>query len=316
MISEETIFVLGAGASAPYGYPLGSDLRDDIYLNFKSDMSALLERSGGDYGALKEPMQAATDFIESFQKSRIQSIDRWLSLNGSYRDIGKLAIVNAIVKREHQTGIIFEGKDKSLDWFSVLFNEMMVGISKPEHFAYHRVGFIIFNYDRVFEHLLYESFRNAFSNVPLEEINRILSTIPILHVYGCIDEPPWKKGEHKYGDSYTLPYLDGARKRIKIVGESVATYGHMELGKVDLLLRSPRKIFFLGFGYDSQNLELLGIPQRFEGISQPPAILGTGQGLFQEEIDSIQLRLGVNNARLVKGCDCTELLRKYFVGIG
>lgn len=312
MISEETIFVLGAGASAPYGYPIGSELRDDICLNFKNDMSALLERSGGDYGALKEPMQAAADFIESFQKSRIQSINRWLSLNGSYRDIGKLAIVNAIVKRE-QTRIAFEGKAKALDWFSVLFNEMMVGIAKPEHFAYHRVGFITFNYDRVFEHLLYESFRNAFSNVPLEEINRILSTIPILHVYGCIDKPPWKKREYKYGDSYTLPYIDEARKRIKTVGESVATYGHMELRKGDLLLRSARKIFFLGFGYDSQNLELLGIPQRFEGISQPPTILGTGQGLFQEEILSIQLRLGMSLAPVVKECDCTELLRKYFV---
>lgn len=259
-------------------------------------------------------MQAATDFIECFQKSRIQSIDRWLSLNGSYKDIGKLAIVNAIVKREHPKRMVFEGKDKSLDWFSILFNEMMVGIAKPEHFAYHRVGFITFNYNRVFEHLFYESFRNAFSNVPLEEISRILSTIPILHVYGCIDEPPWRKEKYKYGDSYTLPYFDEARMRIKTVGESVATYGHMELGKGHLLLRSAKRIFFLGFGYDSQNLELLGIPQRFEGISQPPAILGTGQGLFQEEILSIQLKLGRSLAAAVKACDCAELLRKYFVG--
>jgi hypothetical protein len=314
MISEETIFVLGAGASAPYGYPIGSELRDDICLNFKSDMNALRERSGNDYGALKEPMQAAADFIECFQKSRIRSIDRWLNLNGKYRDIGKLAIVNTILKREHPTRIIFEGKDKSLDWFSVLFNEMMVGVVKPEHFAYHKVGFITFNYDRVFENLLFESFRNAFSNVPLEEISRILSTIPIIHVYGCIDDPPWKEGKYRYGDSYTLPHLDEARIRIKTVGESIATYGHMDLGKGDLLLRSPRRILFLGFGYDSQNLELLGIPQRFEGTSQPPAIWGTGQGLFQEEIVSIQMKLGMTSSPNVKTCDCTELLRKYFVG--
>ena len=47
MIGDETVFILGAGASAPYGYPIGGGLRDDICLNFKSDMSALLEKYGG-----------------------------------------------------------------------------------------------------------------------------------------------------------------------------------------------------------------------------------------------------------------------------
>ena len=63
MISDETVFVLGAGASAPYGYPIGNELRDDIRLNFKIDMSALQERSCGDYEALKDLMQSAADFF-------------------------------------------------------------------------------------------------------------------------------------------------------------------------------------------------------------------------------------------------------------
>jgi len=258
-------------------------------------------------------MQVAADFIDCFQKSRIRSIDRWLSLNGNYRDIGKLAIVNAIVKREQPTRIVFEGKDKSLDWFSTLFNELMVGLRKPEHLTFHRLAFITFNYDRVFEHLLYESFRNTFSNVPPEEINRILSTIPIFHIYGCVDDPPWRKANYRYGDSHTLAHLDEARKRIKTVGENVVGFGLAESSKMDLLLNSARKIFFLGFGYDLQNLEMLGIPKRFEGISTPPSILGTGQGLFQEEIHSIEQGLG-NLVPAIKACDCTELLRKHFVG--
>ena len=273
MISDETVFILGAGASVPYGYPTGSELRDDICLNFKTDMSNLFQRSKGDYLELGDLMEGAADFVDCFQKSRIRSIDRWLSLNGKYKDIGKLAIVNAIVKLENKTRVMFEGKDKSLDWFSILFNEMMVGATLPEHFGCHKVGFITFNYDRLFEYLLYESFRTSFSKVRLEEISRILSTVPVHHVFGCIDEPPWKKGEYKYGGNYTLSYLDEARKRIKIIGESVADYTQPFRSQVDLLLRSARKIFFLGFGYDPQNLEILGIPQRFDGKSQLPAIL-------------------------------------------
>ena len=314
MIRNSTVFILGAGASAPYGYQKGSDeLRDDICLNFKTDMSALKESSGGDYGALKDLMQSADDFVERFQNSRIRSIDKWLSWNDSYRDIGKLAIVNAIVKRENKYQAIFVGKDKSLDWFSVLFNEMMIGVSIPDHFGYHQVGFITFNYDRLFEYLLYESFRNAFSNLPFEEINRIFSSIHIPHVYGCIDKPPWKKEDHKYGDSYTLTYLDEARKRIKTVGESVATFSRRH-SIVDILLSSARRIIFLGFGYDPQNLEILGIPQRFKDIPQPPLILGTGQGLHQEEIRKIKLRLESSLEPVIENCDCTVLLRKNLVG--
>ena len=171
MISNGIVFILGAGASVPYGYPIGSQLRDDICLNFKKDMTGHKESSGGDYGPLKDLIQLVDDFVERFQNSRIRSIDKWLSLNEGYKDIGKLAIVNAIVKRENRRQLMFEGRDKSFDWFSVLFNEMMVGVAMPHHFSYREVCFITFNYDRVFEHLFFESFRNTFPSISLEEMN-------------------------------------------------------------------------------------------------------------------------------------------------
>lgn len=309
MISNDTVFILGAGASAPYGYPKSSgDLKDDICLNFRNDMRMLFEKSKDEYWRLGDLVETADDFIKRFQKSRIRSIDKWLSFNGRYRDIGKLAIVNAIVKVENEYQAMFEGRDKSLDWFSVLFNEMMVDVALPNHFGYHKVYFITFNYDRVFEHLLYESFRNTFSEVRPEEINTILSNITIIHVYGCIDDPPWKGERFKYGGSYKLNHLDEARKRIMTVGESVGANG--QTNKMNLLLRSARRIFFLGFGYDPQNLEILGIPQCFKDILQPPLLLGTGQGLFQEEINKIKLRLEMTPEPVIKDCDCTVLLRK------
>ncbi len=265
MISNGIVFILGAGASVPYGYPIGSQLRDDICLNFKKDMTGHKESSGGDYGPLKDLIQLVDDFVERFQNSRIRSIDKWLSLNEGYKDIGKLAIVNAIVKRENRRQLMFEGRDKSFDWFSVLFNEMMVGVAMPHHFSYREVCFITFNYDRVFEHLFFESFRNTFPSISLEEMNRILLPIHIFHIYGYVDEPPWKKEDHKYGDSYTLKYLDEARKRIKTVGESIADYTKPFRSQVDLFLRSARKIFFLGFGYHPQNLRDVGNTKALRG---------------------------------------------------
>jgi hypothetical protein len=80
------------------------------------------------------------------------------------------------------------------------------------------------------------------------------------------------------------------------------------------LLKWAKKVFFLGFGYDSQNLEVLGIPQRFQARSEPPEIFGTGQGLLPEEIQSTQMKMGPGLPPTIKEFDCTELLRRYFVG--
>jgi len=319
MISNDTVFILGAGASAPYGYPTASGLKDDICLNFRNDMTNLLNSIKGSYGELRNLMNFADDFVKSFQKSRIRSIDKWLSSNGSYRDIGKLAIVNSIVKKENESQLRFEGrneKEKSLDWFTTLFNEMMIGFNLHDHFYFHKVYFITFNYDRVFEYLLYESFRHSFSGVKLEEINRVLSNLTINRIYGCIDDPPWKKEGDQYGDSYKLKCLDEARKRIKTVGETVTDT--IQVHQMDLLFRSATRIFFLGFGYDQQNLEILRIPERFKGSLLRPIILGTAQGQLKEEIDKIKLRflsrLDPAPIITIEDCDCTTLLRKYLVG--
>ncbi len=37
MFKKETVFILGAGASKPYGYPLGSDLIKEIIANIDND---------------------------------------------------------------------------------------------------------------------------------------------------------------------------------------------------------------------------------------------------------------------------------------
>ena len=36
MITENTVFILGARASCPYGFPSGAGLRDDICCNFRT----------------------------------------------------------------------------------------------------------------------------------------------------------------------------------------------------------------------------------------------------------------------------------------
>jgi len=95
MIREGTVFIIGAGASAPYGFPVGSGFRDDICLNFRKD----IEKFGVSSIDVLDMLEQADEFVERFRKSQIL-IDKWLSLNRRFENIGKLAIVNSIVKHE------------------------------------------------------------------------------------------------------------------------------------------------------------------------------------------------------------------------
>ena len=72
MIERPTLFVLGAGASEPYGYPTGAELRRYICDIFPGLFSDFIDTTVG------KPVPAArsqnTDFSEAFRKSSTASI--------------------------------------------------------------------------------------------------------------------------------------------------------------------------------------------------------------------------------------------------
>jgi len=157
------------------------------------------------------------------------------------------------------------------------------------------------------EHLFYESFKNAFPEMRVDDVNRILKSLIIIHVYGAIDDPPWETSGYRYGKDYKFWYLNDARGRIKIIGEETDYNSRREIIRMrGLIFQSAKRIFFLGFGYDPANMSILNIPESLE-------VYGTAYGLFKEEIDRIKVRIRAGEG-FIEPCDCTELLRKYFAG--
>src|SRR5437870_4626346 len=124
MITKPTVFVLGAGASKQFGYPLGSDLVDIILYNF-SDANPKNYVSGKDnpieifqglgfsendiYSFRNELSYAATPSIDAFLEHR-QEEERLL---------GRLAIAYALIPFE-QTSPLFT-KDS---WYYNLLNKI------------------------------------------------------------------------------------------------------------------------------------------------------------------------------------------------
>jgi hypothetical protein len=200
---------------------------------------------------------------------------------------------------------------------------MTESLIKPNsyiNFKNNKVTFITFNYDRSLEYFFYESLRNSFST---ENDDDIIEQIPIFHVYGKVLNLPWENNSSnvkQYLDSYHSPYhktfdlesLQKLKSNIRIIYESKQ---HDFSGVKDKILNA-KKIFFLGFGFAPENLEILDLNKIFRYDQK---IYGTAFGLRKKEIEDIRMSISTNfnkehtqlNNIKIENENCLTLLRDY-----
>ena len=92
MIKSKTVFILGAGASCPYGYPTGAQLRRQICLDFKKQYLEWLKTNMDSASGREDRYEWIKHFIETFFKSNTKSIDLFLARNEHLADAGKYII--------------------------------------------------------------------------------------------------------------------------------------------------------------------------------------------------------------------------------
>jgi len=312
MITIDTVFILGAGASKPYEYPTGKELRLDIYSNSVEQINKFKQVTTY---RIKDLLFETSKFTETFFNSSVPSIDLFLARNPHFSDVGKLSIVLSILEAEKKSKFRENISDINQDWYSYLFHRLTEELNTPDSYndiVTKTVSFITFNYDRSLEYFLYESLSNSFSSVPEDRIINKLKQIPVYHVYGVIDKLPWQGGSTAYRKGKNLAAVMKMKDNIKIIHER----DKQPSRELEVILKNAKRIFFLGFGYAKENLEILGIPNLIN--IDDKQIYGTAFGLFDKEIDEIRRDLSekyrknplYRNPR-IENCDCLTLLRKY-----
>jgi len=272
MINERTVFVLGAGASAPYGYPSGFKLKNEVldYLEFESNN---LVSFGYEIDLVKS-------FQESLFFSATTSVDAFLEHRyDEFLDIGKLSIARVLTKYEAPKALF-----EVYDWYQYLFDLMNAPFDK---FGSNKVSFITFNYDRSLEHFFITALKNKYGKSE-EECAEKLKSIPIIHVYGLLDYLPWEKPDgreynNKYSGNFDIMRKTG--NKIKIIHEKGDIERDPEFNRAHSLIEDAKKIYFLGFGYDSTNIKRLLFPYT-QTISLPrpePFSIDRGNELFKHE---------------------------------
>lgn len=319
MIKTKTVFILGAGASWPYGYPLGEELGEEICSNFVHDCKSWGQAIGRQPAPVDSDLRVVQEFVKKFDRSHTESIDLFLARNPEFRRLGKLAIIFRILAAEGESNFGRHCQHQDLDWYIWLFKELTNELLKKNdygRFHENNVAFITFNYDRSLEFFLYTSLVNSFNRIEPEKIIEQLNQIRIIHVFGQVAPLEWQdaqRGLH-YKRPLHLINVDALIEGLRIVYEESE---NLELVEVQQLISGADWVFFLGFGYAKENLDILGIP---EVLNRNQHIYGTALGFTQREINNVRSILqgtadsdskgGAVNVN-IENLDCRALLRKY-----
>jgi hypothetical protein len=304
MDEPRTCVVLGAGASHPYWFPLGSDLKSVLCTSAFTHKGGK-ERHEVQIKGLFAQAGFTDDEITRFQDTLLHSpqetIDRFLELRPEFERIGKVGIAGLISFYESQC-IYTKRRPGGNHLYQPLYHATFPNPPHPNK-ALHIVSF---NYDQSLERFFVQGLI-ADAGLSAEEAWKVVAQLGIIHVHGCINKEcvTWPmQGEQ----------LFRAAQCIKVVHQSDLA-GHADEDHADAaqkhiatmrhVIQHSTKIVFLGFGYDPKNVSLLDIrndwpPQsmgRLMGHKSPPqkTVYGTCFRMREAAINKARLLFSVHS---------------------
>jgi hypothetical protein len=304
MIMDNTVLVLGAGASMPYGFPSGRELFFIIKkgLNIFTQGKRIVWEKLRTLGIKDKEI---IDFRSALNYADSPSVDAFLEHRSEFSEVGKLSIALILIPYEDERRLfnIDGSADMPSSWYRYLMDKL--NAKDCDEFKYNKLSVITFNYDRSWEHYLFTALKNRYG-ITDDECTESLSFIPIIHVHGSLGSLPWQASNYSrpYEKTNDLSEIQKASKQIIVMSEKeeYASVFHT----VFKLMEKASKIYFLGFGYHNTNLRRLGILN----LSNKANKFGTSVGIGNAEWRSISDTWGIT----FKGTDVDilSLFRDYF----
>jgi hypothetical protein len=298
MINSKTVFVLGAGASYPFGYPLGAELYQSVVENLRNGRELRMHL----LNATRFTSAEVDQFLSALSRSGQTSVDAFLERrHEEFLDIGKAAMAADLILREHDDALW-----RQPNWMLNLYDKMSA--ETLEQFGENQVSFVTFNYDRSLEHFLCTSLSNNFGR-RLDACAKVLASVPIVHLHGRLGYLPWQnKNGRAYGDRHiTVQAVEACVREMRVVHEDI-TDRDKDFTEAKQLLKDAKRVYLMGFGFGAKNVERIGL----ESL-KPEVFYGTAYGLTSLETADYRRQCG-GRVTLYNEYPCLEFLRHQFAG--
>lgn len=282
MINNKVTVVLGAGASYPYGFPLGGELKNKIIdqilfsrqpISERDSLGHFLEQFG-----YKEDVQK--DFAIQLKDSMQPSVDAFVFERPEFADIGKLSIAANLIRCERKDDLLSptsESNPNKRKWYDYLLNLL----GKRDEFKENNLSVITFNYDRSLEYFLYNTLKPRFK-LSEQEVLEYIKSIPIVHVYGQLGKPHFEdeKGRN-YTDLLDFENLKKGAEGISLIYEKNNEEINSEnIKSAHYIIADSGLLVFLGFGYLEENLRRIKLTEFYPS----PNAVGTFYGMDDGEV--------------------------------
>jgi hypothetical protein len=305
MITLPTVLVLGAGASADYGFPLGRSLLLQICRSLDARKEVGLKKSLLDLGFGRNEIGP---FAAELRFSMQPSVDAFLENRPEYMEIGKAALAGCLIPYEDPSRLYHRSNEKPT-WYEYLFNQMRASI---DEFKSNQISFVTFNYDRSLEYFLYAALESTYG-IGEERAVELLSSISIIHVYGQLGLPHYlSENGRTYGSKVTPEAIEKCVTEIKIISDLADETE--EFRQAHKLISEAWKLCFLGFGYHRTNVSRLRVPEILTSLDPQHGLLGSAYELAKAERARVQILflpkeilLGQSNQ------DALDFIRNYTV---
>jgi len=269
MIEKKTVLVLGAGASKPYGFPTGQELRDSVISQKKEIWfikQAILGFSTDSYKR----------FSLELSRSGFGSVDAFLEETDEWLDIGKKAIAYNLLSTEVSCkDKLFPPNQPKDHWYETLWS--ILKAPSWNSFKRNPLSVVTFNYDQSLEHYL-ATVASRNYDIKYTTALRGIYSLPFVHVHGNLGKFVLDDGTEEYGKDISNRRFQQAKNGIRIVHEDKGQTREFELAKS--LLNEADRILFIGFGYNQKNMSKLGLKElgQIDALGES-RVLGTHKGL-------------------------------------
>jgi len=233
--NEPTTFILGAGASSAFGFPLGPQLKKDIIDQPESDFQGLLDEGKHDL---------IPSFKEALKYGDYDTIDNFLEQKERYRDLGAYFIVSVIARHEFHDRL-FPQHDIYADFYHMLYVESESDSIPP-------ISIVTLNYDRSLEYFLIKNVEyNCPEKLEAQAMMKVFQ-LPIIHAHGSLGDLP----RVPYGDVGNSPEsMKDAAERIMIMSDKLEDGEAFQTAQVQIA--QAKNIVFLGFGSHKRIMDAL-----------------------------------------------------------